>query len=164
MSACKVCNSDDKEAVEGLGRQALDGERSWNSIAKELGYTHHAGLKNHMENHYSTGPTLADEQRDWLEGQINQVVPRLAGMLPQMTPEVQALTLVIIKNLMELPETKPSQQHLLAAVKTVQEITGMKMEQQLMFAYAQQAFAGEMPHVPETPALPGVVIDVGEED
>jgi len=53
---------------------------------------------------------------------------------------VKPLYATAIRNLRGLMETKPSQQHLIAALKGIHEITGMRMEQQMMLAFGQKMF------------------------
>ena len=53
---------------------------------------------------------------------------------------MKPLFAVAIRNLRGLGDTKPSQQHLIQALKTIQEMTGMKQEQRMMLQFAEAMF------------------------
>jgi len=68
------------------------------------------------------------------------------GLLEQFSfapADVKPLILVAIQNLDGLRHTKASQQQLIAALKTVQEMTGMKNEQRMLLGFAKAMFGEE---------------------
>lgn len=139
MDNCRACNSEDRDRIEALGFEALEGRTSWRKAAADAGYSHHAGLKSHMENHFRR------PQADDVEFEMNWsalVSPALEGLKAQMAvspPELAALLAVAMHNLLGLQETKPSQANLVGALKAVNEVTGMKMEQRLLLEFSQAA-------------------------
>lgn len=120
---------------------------------------HFKKLQVHMENHY-VAPVAREEnafQRD-----LDEEVLRTKQMLlekARMSPvDVRPLYFAAIHNLTHLHELKPSQQVLVQALKTATEMTGMKMEQQLMVEFAQYAFEEQARQVELTEAKPDPVI------
>lgn len=132
---CAPCNADNRDEQEALGVRAMNGELSWRAAATELGLTHGAGLKNHMEKHYVL-PTRQATGHDY-DVLIADSVEDLKAQMAVAPPELKPLYAVAIQNLVGLADTKPSQAHLIAAIKAIQEVTGMKMEQQMLLQYAR---------------------------
>lgn len=156
MSACSICSSERCDELEALGLAAMKGESSWRAAAQAAGLTHHKGLQNHMEKHY-VAPMLAAEAAadDALAVLIKDSLEELSTAMAHAPAEVKPLYAVAIRNLAGLRETKPSQQHLIAALKTIHEVTGMRMEQRLMLDFARAHFgqaAGALPA--PAPVLP----------
>lgn len=132
--ACKTCESPERETIEGVGRLALDGDLSWRTAAEKVGYNHHGPLKHHMENHYlDEAVAAADSAYDEL---LREAEEDIARRLREATnPEVKALLATVYHNLKSLKDTKPSQQNLIAALKAVHEIQGMKIQQSLLLGF-----------------------------
>lgn len=162
---CAVCTAENTEAQEAVGLLVLDGEISWREAARRLELPHGKGLQNHMDRHYEP-PGSAEQQG--IEARLElryrqQIAQAVEGLLDKMEvapAEVKPLYATAIKNLRELDATKASQQQLVAALKAVHEITGMKMGQQMLLQFAQAAFdknvkAAELPEA--QPALAGTV-------
>jgi hypothetical protein len=164
-TTCKVCVSIDQDAIEASGLRALAGEISWRACAREIGWTNYHSVKNHMENHYVRAQERAvqaatDAEHDDMTAYIEDAVRELQGQFAVSPPEVKPLILAAIHNIRELRNTKPSQQHLIQSLKTIQEMTGMKQEQRMMLLFAERMF-GEVGAPPVPPALPDPdVIDV----
>jgi hypothetical protein len=139
--SCVTCESDDREFLEGLGERALRGEISWREAARQAGLTRHQGLQNHMEVHWVDPVTTAlNEAEAEMDDLVREAMTALADQFRVASPEVKPLLLVAMKNLEGLQDTKPSQQHLINALKTVQDITGMKAETRLMLDFANAMF------------------------
>lgn len=149
-TTCKVCCADNTEDIELAGLRALSGELSWRAAAREVGWTNFASIKRHMEVHYIAARTR--EVEDDMQKYIEEAVSDLLGQFAIAPPEVKPLLLAAIHNIRELRNTKPSQQHLIQALKTVQEMTGMKQEQRMMLMFAEKMF-GEVPSPAELPIL-----------
>lgn len=142
---CTVCNADNRDFLEELGQQALDGAISWRAATREGGLPSHQSFKNHMEKHFAAPPSTEDVVMDALGGDIAGMVEELKAQARIAPPEVAPLYAVAIRNLAGLEETKPSQQHLIQALKAIQEVTGMKMEQRLMLEFARHQFGVPAP-------------------
>lgn len=161
-STCKTCNAPDQEHIEAIGLKAMEGRISWNQAMKSLGWTNVAPLKNHMTYHF-----VAPEERelaeveDQFQESIDEAVSDLFVQMRMAAPEVKPLYATAIQNLRGLRDTKPSQQSLILAMKTIQEMTGMKQEQRLLVQFAEHMFR-ELPRQAEK-ALPAPkVIDIEE--
>ncbi|MDQ2938834.1 MAG: hypothetical protein M3R67_15240 [Acidobacteriota bacterium] len=92
-----------------------------------------------MESHV-VAPAVAQElgrARDELDALIEQARQGLMDQFYLSPDDVKPLILVAIQNLAGLRDTKPSQESLIRALKTVQEMTGMKNEQKLMLGFAE---------------------------
>lgn len=141
MPACAVCTHELLEEIESLGQEALEGKRSWRSIATQVGYYHHQPIKNHMEKHW-VAPASAQEQAlsEWSE-LVASTITELTQQMQYAPTEVKPFYLVAIQNLSGLDTTKPSQTNLIAALKAIHEVTGMKMEQQMMLSFGRAMFA-----------------------
>jgi hypothetical protein len=127
--------------LESLGRQALSGDISWREAARRADLSHAQGLKNHMERHFTSESEKAfSELDDALGLELAAIESELLEKLRMAPTEVKPLYATAIRNLRGLMETKPSQQHLIAALKGIHEITGMRMEQQMMLAFGQKMF------------------------
>lgn len=141
MSACKVCLSPLLEEIEAHGREALEGTISWRRAAAN-GEVTPQSLKNHMDNHV-IAPAVAEAQaaqRDEMDLLIEEAKQGLLEQFYFAPPDVKPLILVAIQNLEGLRFTKPSQEALIRALKTVQEMTGMKNEQRLLLGFADAMF------------------------
>lgn len=136
---CSTCNFDRLDELEEQGQLALDGKRSWNSLSEEFGLTRQS-IKNHMEKHWTPAPTATDEALAPFDASIAQTIEELMGQMAIAPPELKPMYAVAIQNLRGLHETKASQQNLISALKAITEVTGMKMEQQLMLQFAQARF------------------------
>lgn len=155
---CKICLADNQEEQEAMGLLAISGEISWREAVRRLGLSHHASLQNHMKNHY-----IVAQQREVLDDFDRYVEEAVADLLQQFAvapPEVKPLLLAAVHNIRELRDTKPSQQHLIASLKAIQEMTGMKQEQRMMLLFAERMF-GEVAAPADLPQLPDPnIIDV----
>lgn len=140
MSACGICTSERLDELESLGLEALEGKRSWRSTAQALGLGHHQSLKNHMENHYVAAPSLTDVAVDGFEALIAKAIEDLIQRMAVAPAELAPMYAVAIQNMRHITLTKPSQQNLVLALKAIHEVTGMKLEQRLMFEFAKHAF------------------------
>lgn len=161
-SVCKVCECDDLTHAENLGHQCLEGALSWRKAAIELG-VRDTGLKNHMLKHV-VAPAVAEataEAQDHIDDLIAEARAELEQQFFIAPPDVKPLILVAIHNLEGLRYTKPSQQHLIAALKTVQEMTGMKNEQRMLLGFAKAMF-GAKPTVVTIESKPQRVLEGGE--
>lgn len=163
---CKACLADDQEAIEALGLRVLDGELTWNAARQELGWSDYRLLKNHMENHYapaverSQNQELLDAEAQ-LQAGIDEAVTDLFASMRMAPAEVKPLYAAAIRNLRGLADTKPSQQHLISALKTIQEMTGMKQEQRMMLQFAAQMFKKELADAPQkVPSLSEAVLEL----
>lgn len=152
MNSCGICNSPQLEEIEQLGQEALSGDRSWRSVQMAVGWYHHTPIKNHMEKHW-VAPASPQEQAlsEW-ETLVADTIVELAEQLRFAPTEVKPFYLVAIQNLKSLDLTKPSQNNLITALKAIHEVTGMKMEQQMMLGFARAMFG--------TPAIDTVEVEV----
>lgn len=140
---CKTCSATNQDELEAVGLRALSGEISWAEAARLAGFTRQQALQNHMEKHYVTA--VVEEAKDELDGLIAEAVVDLQQAMRLAPPEVKPLYAAAIVNLRGLAQTKPSQQHLIQALKTIQEMTGMRQEQRMMLVYAEQMFGELLP-------------------
>ena len=128
MSACGVCTSPNVEAIEEVGKLCLRGELSWRKGNEQAGYHNYQAFKRHMENHYvSPADAAAAKSQDVLDArlqvEIDQAAEELLHNMSVAPPDLKPLYATAVHNLRHLTETKPSQQHLVAALKTIHEIT-----------------------------------------
>lgn len=158
-SNCGICNSDRTEDIETLALEAMEGRLSWREVARQLGLGHHQPLKNHMERHY-VAPASPQEQalQEW-PVLVASTIEELSDQLRFAPTEVKPFYLVAIQNLKGLDVTKPSQSNLINALKAIHEVTGMKMEQRMMLAFAAEMFG-----TPEVEATAVVVREIGTGD
>jgi len=141
VGQCSICASEVQSELEGLANQALRGDISWREAARLGGLTHPAGLQNHMEKHYiSDVEVMEAEVQTTLEQKVVEAKGNLMADFDNQPPDVQALRLVAAHNLDGLLTSKPSQAHLMAALKAVHEIQGLKTENQLLLAFANRKF------------------------
>ena len=146
---CSICNSENVGGLEAIGRAALDARISWREAARQANLTHGQGLKNHMENHYQLpAEKVFDDLNDALVVELAATEVELLEKLRMSPAEVKPLYATAIRNLRGLMDTKPSQQHLIASLKGIHEITGMRMEQQMLLAFGQRMF-GQVEGGPE---------------
>lgn len=145
-TACRVCESDQRDEIEAQGLLAVAGEISWRAAGRAVDWTNYASIKNHMESHY------VEAELRTVEAELQQAIDAsVAELLTQMRvapAEVKPLYAAAIRNLQGLGATKPSQQHLISALKTIQEMTGMRQEQRMMLAFAERMFGVEAPAAP----------------
>ena len=144
MSACAVCNADDIEDIEEVGHLALAGGISWSEASRRTGRTLQS-LKNHMLRHVvavaeSEKESFSAKVEDDLDVEIEKSAAELLQQARLAPPELKAFYLAAVKNLRELKNTKPSQQHLLAALKGIHEVTGMSLQNQMMMRFMQVGF------------------------
>ena len=139
-TTCGVCNSPRLEELEELALEAVEGRLSWREVARKLGLAHHQSLKNHMERHW-VAPLAPQEQalQEW-PALVAQTIQELSDQMRFAPTEVKPFYLIAIQNLKNLDLTKPSQANLINALKAIHEVTGMKMEQRMMLAFAQEMF------------------------
>lgn len=137
---CSICNHDERDRLEELGQQALDGAISWRAAARDGDLSHHQSLKNHMEKHYALPPS----EEELLMGAVSEDIAEMIEGLKQQAriapPEIAPFYAIAIRNLAAIENTAPSQQHLIQALKAIHEVTGMKMEQRLMLEFAKASF------------------------
>lgn len=155
-NACKVCEADNRDAIEAVGLQALKGDISWRAAGREVDWTNYASIKNHMETHYIQEELRSVE--DEMDAAVQESIAELYLAMRTAPAEVKPLYAAAIRNMQGLKDTKPSQQNLITALKTIQEMTGMKQEQRMMLLFAEKMF-GEVP-APAAPAALENVIDV----
>lgn len=166
MAVCAVCASENQEEIERYGLLALQGAwndelgRPWSftGVAKKLNL-YPQSLKNHMVKHYTSA--VAADMEDELSRLMAEAEADLLQQFAAAPAEVRPLYLVAIQNLRGLKETKASQQNLINALKTIQEVTGMKSQQAVMLGFARHAFKqlGEAPA-----ALAESVLEVESEE
>lgn len=156
---CQVCLHDDRDALEGVGRQALSGAMSWREASRQSGVPH-MSLKNHMEKHFVAEATA--QATEALTEDITETLANLRRNAALAPVEVQPLYFVAIRNLEGLMDTKPSQQHLLAAIKAIHEVTGMRNEQRILLAFAAEHFAVPLEEAEEA-MPPALLMTTGEE-
>lgn len=138
---CSICEHVNSAELEVYGRQALEGAISWREAARRGDLTHAQGLKNHMEKHFVSETAKVQSQLDDVLGlELAATEAELIEKMRVAPAEVKPLYATAIRNLRGLLETKPSQQHLIAALKGIHEITGMRMEQQMMLAFGAKMF------------------------
>jgi hypothetical protein len=164
---CKTCLADNQDAIEAVGLQAMEGVISWRAAARELGWPDSSPLRNHMKQHYvaaversQNAELLAAEAQ--LNESIDDAVQDLFQAMRMAPPEVKPLYAAAIRNLQGLADTKPSQQHLISALKTIQEMTGMKQSQRMMLAFAEKMFPGAIEGPQKVPSLSSVVLEIEE--
>ena len=135
---CKTCTAENQDELEAVGLRAMAGEISWREAGRLIGWTRHQALQTHMNNHYVAG--VVQDAVDELDSMIAEAVADLSVAMRMAPAEVKPLYAAAIVNLKGLKSTKPSQQHLIQALKTIQEMTGMRQEQRMMLAYAEEMF------------------------
>lgn len=136
---CGICTLPNVEVVESAALDALDGSRSWKSLGDEYSINRQS-LKNHMEKHYRATPSLTSLAMEGLDPAIAMNIEELQGRMAIASPEIKPFYAIAIQNLKGLLETKPSQQNLIAALKAITEVTGMKQSQTLMIEFARHQF------------------------
>jgi hypothetical protein len=139
-STCKVCDSPDIDGIEADGLLAVKGQIPWAEVARRWDLTHHKGVQNHMARHYMPPPSADQEFSEQFDPLVSASVEELAEAMKWAPAEVKPFYAIAIQNLRGLADTKPSQQHLINALKAIHEVTGMKMEQQLMLQFAERKF------------------------
>lgn len=168
MSAtCGVCNSDRLEEIEALCQQTTDfgGNLSWREVARKLEWSHHTPLKNHMAKHWVAEASPTQLATAEFEDLIADNIRELSVQLRLAPPEVKPFYAIAIQNLTGLASTKPSQANLVAALKAIHEVTGMKMEQRLMFEFARAAFPGAQPNPTQlAPVIDVLALEEGDDD
>lgn len=173
-TTCKICLDPDTALIEEFGREAEAGTYSWREAERRLAargtpFTRRS-LVTHMQKHVAAAEEkLVDDEFD---RQIEMAVEDLFRAMRHAPAEVKPMYLAAIRNARGLKDTKPSQQHLIMALKSIQEMTGMKQEQRMMLVFAEAMFkevaAKKAPvlDVVEVPALgpAAFATTVGEED
>lgn len=79
-----------------------------------------------------------------LDPLIEESIEALTEQCRIAPADLKPLYLSAIHNLRGLAATSPSQQHLQNALKSIHEITGMKMNQQLMLQFGMARFKGHL--------------------
>lgn len=157
---CTIGKRPDQAACEYQGQLAIHGEVSWNAAAKAIG-VYPQTLKTHMMKHLVL-PSLkeADEEKNThLRALIEVAKGELEAQFYVSPSDVKPLILAAIHNLDGLLTTKPSQEVLLRALKTAQEMTGMKTEQRLMLDFADAMF-GQKPVPRAVPSTTEKVLEI----
>lgn len=152
---CSICGADSRDEMEELGRQALAGELSWRKASFAAGGVNPTSLKNHMLRHV-VAPEVAEAEeqaRDEMDALIDEAKQGLMEQFYVAPPDVKPLILVAIQNLDALRATRPSQDNLIKALKTIQEMTGMKNEQRLMLGFAKAMFSKQVAATSEPVAV-----------
>jgi hypothetical protein len=147
-------------SAEAIGMDALGERISWREAGRRADCLGRS-LQTHMEKHYIAA-ALAEHQ-DEMDRLIAEAK---AGLLEQFAiapPDVKPLVLVALQNLEGLRAMKPSQEHLIKALKTIQEMTGMKNEQRLMLGFAEAMFGRKAIPVASTSKKVGA-LPQGESD
>lgn len=146
FDSCSVCSltNKEREEVEETGVLALRRDISWREAGRRLthlGFTHPNGIKNHMEKHFEpAGKKALEVLEDDLTQKIADTKRVLLDSIDTAPPLAKGLYIAAIRNLDAIMETKPSQKDLIQALKTIQELTGMRLEQQMLLQFAQAAF------------------------
>lgn len=141
IQRCSICQNSDVGIINSYGLKASHGDLTWAEAARQAGLTGGKPamkLRKHMENHYVN--VAATEVGEALDRMILEGVAALEEQFSMAPPEVKPLYAAAILNLRGLKDTKPSQQHLILALRTIQELTGMKSEQRILMAFAQRMF------------------------
>lgn len=163
---CKVCLHPDMETIEAMGLRAEAKEIPWSDIVAAYpdDFTHIKGIQNHMQRHYVTPPTATDVALEDYDGLLADTIRELQEQAALAPAEVKPFYVIAIQNLKGLDQTKPSQQHLINALKGIHEVTGMKMEQRLMLDFAKHHFGQVGPAATEAIEQHTGVIEVDEAD
>jgi len=140
QDTCGICNSDRRDELEAAGLLAWSGKISWREAVRRTGLNHHNSLKNHLLKHYEIDPADLPAPKLTFKDHINQTVEGLEQQLALAPIEIKPFYLAAIHNLLKLDKSQPSQKFLMDSLKAIQEVTGMKMEQRLLFAFAQEHF------------------------
>lgn len=139
MNECSICALDNLEEVEAASASALRQKGLWAGLGRRFNVNRQS-LQNHMERHWVAPVTATESALAGLDAAIAQNIEELLHQMSAAPPELKPLYAVAIQNLQDLAQTKPSQQNLIAALKGIHEITGMKMEQRLMLEFGKHMF------------------------
>jgi hypothetical protein len=131
-------------------------------VARRLEWTHAKGVQNHMQRHWTPPPPPGQEADEDLDALIEDTMAQLREEARYASVNVKPFYLTAIHNLKGLRGTNASQQHLTAALKAIHEVTGMKMEQQLMLDFARHHFNQVGPAAKAAVEQHTSVIDVDE--
>lgn len=101
---------------------------------------------------------MGAEAQNRLSEAVASAIGDLRSRMELAPAEVKPLYLVAIHNLELLHRTPPSQKNLVDALRTIEEMTGMRAEQRLMLTFAQ-AFFREIPSSDRL-QIPAEVVDV----
>lgn len=145
-AGCKTCEAHNQEEQEAAGLLALNGEIPWSEVARRFDLPNIKGIQNHMARHYVAPPSEVEQVLTEFDSLLAESVQELIEQMRVAPAEVKPLYAVAIQNLQGINQTKPSQQHLINALKGIHEVTGMRMEQRLMLDFAKHHFglgAGE---------------------
>ena len=162
-STCAICAAENRDEVEQEARLCLEGARSWRSAGEATGFRHQQ-VKNHMEKHWMA-PAVAvrlevqDEQDADIQRQVDGAVGELLAEMESQPATLKPMYLAAIHNVKHITDTKPSQQHLVAALKAVHEITGMKMEQRMLLEFGAARFGKKLPAVTHSPERDLLVVN-----
>lgn len=126
--------------MEADGLLALNGEIPWSEVQRRWDLSNIKGIQNHMRRHYQPPPSEDEQFEEQFDPLVADSITDLAEAMKYAPPEVKPFYAIAIQNLKGLKDTKASQQHLINALKAIHEVTGMKMEQQLMLQFAQHRF------------------------
>jgi hypothetical protein len=123
-------------------------------LQRKYDYTDSRIIKTHMEKHR----LLAHEQAEelgWGDFDFEEAIQDLVYASQMAPAEVRPLYAVAIANLRGLKDTKPSQDNLIKALKTIQEMTGMRQEQRLMLEFGRALFGERRIEAVEVKELTG---------
>lgn len=162
LQTCRICNNTEPELrkkLEFQGALCLKGAQTWRGAIREAGDESYSGqqLKNHMTKHVKVVQDVGDiaKNESTLKQRIQFTIQGLLAKMVTAPVELQPLYAVAVHNLMRIEETQPSQANLIKALDTIQQITGMKMQQAMLLQFATAAFqeaAIEVIEVPEPKA------------
>lgn len=139
-SECKTCLADNQDEMEEVALLAMDGQISWAEAARQLELPHAKGLRNHMDRHWQPPVAPSAVALEDYEQQVADTISELMVEMRFAPAAVKPFYAIAIQNLKGLKDTKASQQHLINALKGIHEVTGMRMEQQLMLDFAKHHF------------------------
>lgn len=143
---CKCCNlpTQARLELERKGQLAADKFISWASIQLEFAEygISMKSLRNHCANHLQRSEAKGTSA---LAGIIEGAVAELLQAASVAPPDLKPLFAVAAFNLANLEKTQVSQGNLVAALKSIYEITGMKADQRIKLEMARHAFPAAKP-------------------
>ncbi len=159
---CKVCQSPSREVIEQQLRAGVSHKKIM-ATAKERGETLYSVNLNAHKPHAAFNDPDADG--------IELLIDELKQEASRAAPSVASLYHVIVKQLRQLDNIRPSGDNLVRAAQAIHTVEGLRSQQQLLLAYMERAFAsGNDPYqvlgppTTEVMQLPPVDADVSPED
>ena len=163
MPSCGICAAPNVREVETVGLQALAEKISWREASRQTGHNH-TSLKNHMQQHY-VDQTQADYD-DYISEELLKYAQRamegLRGHFEEVPDDAKPMVVVAMHNLKDLHKTPSSQKNLTEALKTIQQMTGMKSEQRGLLLFAQAMKAKNIPEL--LPIIEVEALEAGDSD